>query len=130
MELCPALTSSCLVALLGCILSCSLDLLPPLSALPTSSFFSASFSNSLIIKRYNWQETPDILEECFDQLGIQFMPMLWGPNANFDIVYGNAPYLHPTSCLQFLFYRLFHFLFIVLICFSVFWGFVFILIQK
>jgi len=42
---------------------------------------------------YNWQETPGILEECYDQLGIQYVPMLWGLNAQYNVVYGNSPYL-------------------------------------
>jgi len=42
---------------------------------------------------YNWAESPGILEECYDEFGIQFIPMLWGATADFSAVYGNSPYL-------------------------------------
>jgi len=42
---------------------------------------------------YNWDSNPGILEECFDQLGIQYIPMIWGSTTDFSTVYSNSPYL-------------------------------------
>jgi len=42
---------------------------------------------------YNWQTTPGVLEDCYNQLGIQFVPMIWGAKSDFSNVYGNSPYL-------------------------------------
>lgn len=47
----------------------------------------------LITSRYNWDISPGILEECFLELGIQFIPTIWGANKDFNSVYGNSPYL-------------------------------------
>jgi len=42
---------------------------------------------------YNWGETPGTLEQCYNQLGIQFVPMIWGATSNINNIYGNSPYL-------------------------------------
>jgi len=42
---------------------------------------------------YNWGTNPGLLEECFLQLGIEFVPMIWGSTADFSSVYLNSSYL-------------------------------------
>jgi len=42
---------------------------------------------------YNWAGTPGALETCFTQLGIQFVPMIWGPTSSITNIYTNSPYL-------------------------------------
>jgi len=42
---------------------------------------------------YNWAQNPDILEECYDELGIQYIPMIHDASSDMTIVYGNSPYL-------------------------------------
>jgi len=42
---------------------------------------------------YNWSEDPDQLEQCYEELGIQFIPMIWGLNSHPEYIYGKSPYL-------------------------------------